>query len=528
MEGDMQRRGTSRMPAMTSDSSARMRAASPSRSASGLLSRMTHAPKRAVPVVAPAHMLPVQVIERVEIAPDVVTVYIVLPGTRQAPAPYLPGQFVTLALPTGDDTLYRSYSLCGDGSMDRPWELTIKRVNEGAVSSYFYEHVDRGTLLYASIPRGTFTLPADLSPEQVLTFVAVGSGITPIRGMLRAIANLPPQERPLAQLFYASRTRDDVIYGDELLELDPDSTWLRQLWYLSAEGYRLSVEEMLARAGRTAVRSHWYICGPDALKRELQTELEALGLPSTRYHAEIFATSTGPAYQLAARPGGDAGGTLRIQQTGQELDVQPQETLLAALERHGYSPSFSCRAGACGACKLKVSEGQVEPVGEALSDADRQAGYVLSCIAHPIGAVTLESGGTPPKGVPIVASVAGGAGSGSSSKSAVRVAAVASAAALLLASWNLTDHRPLSWGAPAAQSAQPTPSAGSSPSAQSTTSAAATTAATGGGQPAPTATKAPTGGGGAPAPTAAPKPAPTATPKPVCTSTATPGKVVPC
>jgi ferredoxin-NADP reductase len=149
---------------------------------------MTHAPKRAVPVVAPAHMLPVQVVDRTEIAPDVVSVFIVLPGTRQAPAPYLPGQFVTLALPTEDDTLYRSYSLCGDGSVSKPWELTIKRVNEGAVSTYFYEHVDRGTLLYASIPRGTFTLPADLSPEMVLSFVAVGSGITPIRGMLRALA----------------------------------------------------------------------------------------------------------------------------------------------------------------------------------------------------------------------------------------------------------------------------------------------------------------------------------------------------
>lgn len=114
-------------------------------------------PTRGLPVVSPANMLPVQVIHRELVAPDVVSVFIVLPGTRQAPAPYLPGQFVTLALPTPRDTLYRSYSLCGDGDMARPWELTIKRMEMGAVSTYFYDSVQRGTLLYASLPRGTFT-----------------------------------------------------------------------------------------------------------------------------------------------------------------------------------------------------------------------------------------------------------------------------------------------------------------------------------------------------------------------------------
>jgi ferredoxin-NADP reductase len=382
-------------------------------------------------------MLPVQVVERVEIAPEVVSIFIVLPGTRQAPAPYLPGQFVTLALPTPDDTLYRSYSLCGDGSMDQPWELTIKRVNEGAVSTFFYEHVDRGTLLYASIPRGAFTLPTDLSPEWVLTFVAVGSGITPIRGMLRALAKLPLEERPLAQLFYASRSHAEMIYGDELLDLDPAGDWLRQLWYLASHGEHLSVDSVLATADGTALRSHWYVCGPELLKRELQAQLEARGLPLSRYHAEMFATSAGPAYHVTGSASGrtDASTSdwLRILETGQDLDVQPQETLLVALERHGYRPAFSCRTGACGACKLRVCDGEVDVKGEALSDSDHQAGYVLSCVAHPLGAVTLESGGTPPKGASIVATRSGWrAMTHGSCKPPVRVAALAWLVALVL------------------------------------------------------------------------------------------------
>ncbi|HKB47626.1 MAG TPA: FAD-binding oxidoreductase [Ktedonobacterales bacterium] len=185
-------------------------------------------PTMGLPVVSPANMLPVQVIDRVEVAPGVVSVFMVLPGTRQAPTPYLPGQFVTLALPTRRETLYRSYSLCGDGDASQPWELTIKRLEMGAVSTYFYTHVVEGTLLYSSLPRGTFTLPAGLRPNIPLVFVAAGSGITPIMGMLRALARLHPDDRPLAQLHYASRTEEDVIFGDDLDHLDPHSIWLRQ------------------------------------------------------------------------------------------------------------------------------------------------------------------------------------------------------------------------------------------------------------------------------------------------------------
>ena len=178
-------------------------------------------PTRMLPVVSPANMLPVQVVQREVVAPDVVSISIVLPGTEQAPAPYLPGQFVTLALPTPKETLYRSYSLCGSGDPSEPWEIAIKRMDQGAVSTYFYTWVTEGTLLYSSLPRGTFTLPADLGPEMTLVFVAAGSGITPIMGMLRALNRMPLSETPLVQLHYASRSVDDIIFGDELADMDP-------------------------------------------------------------------------------------------------------------------------------------------------------------------------------------------------------------------------------------------------------------------------------------------------------------------
>lgn len=464
-------------------------------------------PTQGLPIVSPANMLPVQVTHREVIAPDVVSVFIVLPGARQAPAPYLPGQFVTLALPTPRDTLYRSYSLCGDGDTGRPWELTIKRMEMGAVSTYFFDSVVPGTLLYASLPRGTFTLPAHTSAETPLVMVALGSGITPIMGMLRAINRMPPGQQPMVHLHYASRSPDVEIFGDELAEMNPDRTWLRQARYYSTQGDRMTPDAVLERSGSLGKRAHWYMCGPESLKRDLQGRLTHMGVSRHLIHTEIFGTKSGPAY--AVESSGGVGGRITLADTGDTIEAQPQETLLAALERSGYHPEYSCRVGSCGTCKLRVLAGQVNPVGEALSDADRAEGYVLSCIAHPIGDVTLQSGGA---GAGAAAAGAGHAGA----KALVRLGAFVGISALLFASWNMTDHRPASWVAAAAPAvASPTTGASATPTTHTSTGGSTSAHLT----PTTAPSKSSAGGGApSPAPTATPKPKP----KPAATATPSP------
>jgi ferredoxin-NADP reductase len=404
---------------------------------------------------------------------------------------------------------------------------------DGRGLDLFYNSVQQGTLLYASLPRGTFTLPPHLSSDQVLMFVAVGSGITPIMGMLRAIARMRPSLRPLVQLHYASKTPRDIIFAHELAEMDPEQTWLYQWHYLSSEGDRMSADAIVSRTGRMAARAEWYICGPENLKRDLQGFLDEQGANSRRIHSEVFATKGGPAYRLEARGGSGVGGTLQIVETGAVLDVQPQETLLTALERHGYHPEFSCRNGVCGTCKLKVIEGQVDPVGEVLSPIDRSQGFVLSCIARPIGDITIVSGGRPPAGVSRLVNVAHGHGAPHpAEKALVRLVSLIGVGAVLFGAWQLTDHKPPSWETPAlaAPAASPTtaapgttPATGTAPGATTPTSTKGGGGGTGGG-PAPTATKSTGGGGGsggAPTPTPV-KAQPTPTPKPVPTATSTP------
>lgn len=343
-----------------------------------------------------AETLQVQVLYRVEATESAVTLWLARPGTHEAPAPYLPGQFTTLALSVDGVRHQRSYSLCSDGSPDWPWEITVKR--EGLVSGILCDTIVPGALLQASAPHGAFTLPEPLDPEAPLIFVAAGSGITPIYGMLRAIASLPLNQRPPVQLHYAVRNQSEMIFAGELARLDPDEYWLRQWHYVSAHSLRLTpghLLEIVEQSGTDASAADWYICTPERLKQSLTRALHARRVSPTRVHMEVFASPKGRVRTPSRRINGsqrhdEPRARLRLAESGSTLDVQPGETLLETLEWHGYQHPFSCRAGACGECKLRVLAGHVTPDGTGmLTPAERSAGYVLSCIAQPQGEVTL-------------------------------------------------------------------------------------------------------------------------------------------
>src|SRR5579862_6532083 len=117
---------------------------------------------------ASANRVTVQVVRREALMEGVVRLWLALPGTIQAPAPYQPGQFITLALPTQRQTLHRSYSLCGNGQPGQPWVITVKRQPMGVVSTYLTEQVREGMTLQASLPHGAFILPARLRPSMPL------------------------------------------------------------------------------------------------------------------------------------------------------------------------------------------------------------------------------------------------------------------------------------------------------------------------------------------------------------------------
>ncbi|MBT9433315.1 YcbX family protein [Candidatus Sodalis endolongispinus] len=97
-----------------------------------------------------------------------------------------------------------------------------------------------------------------------------------------------------------------------------------------------------------------------------------------RYHAGSPSVAPAP-------PAVDAPVTIEYQ--GRRFTGNQRDILLEQLELQGIRIPYSCRAGICGTCKVKLLSGKVAPL---TASATAQTPWVLSCSCIPRGDVQLE------------------------------------------------------------------------------------------------------------------------------------------
>lgn len=79
--------------------------------------------------------------------------------------------------------------------------------------------------------------------------------------------------------------------------------------------------------------------------------------------------------------------------SGEQIEVEADESILDAALRAGLNLPHSCKAGRCGSCKARIVGGSVRYLGPrppALSEAEERAGQALLCQARPVGPVQVE------------------------------------------------------------------------------------------------------------------------------------------
>jgi CDP-4-dehydro-6-deoxyglucose reductase len=82
-----------------------------------------------------------------------------------------------------------------------------------------------------------------------------------------------------------------------------------------------------------------------------------------------------------------------LQPSGHSFSVAAETSVLEAALDAGFNLPYGCKNGACGSCKGKVLEGQVDhgaAQDSALSPEERSAGMALFCCAKPLSDLTLE------------------------------------------------------------------------------------------------------------------------------------------
>jgi ring-1,2-phenylacetyl-CoA epoxidase subunit PaaE len=106
------------------------------------------------------------------------------------------------------------------------------------------------------------------------------------------------------------------------------------------------------------------------------------GVDPDRLHVELFfgyEQRNGVAQDYPA-----SAVTIRLSGTEQTVELTAGDTILEAALQVRDDPPYACMGGACGTCKAKVLCGTVEmDQNFALGKSDLDAGYVLTCQAHP-------------------------------------------------------------------------------------------------------------------------------------------------
>ena len=83
-----------------------------------------------------------------------------------------------------------------------------------------------------------------------------------------------------------------------------------------------------------------------------------------------------------------------VQPSGHAFDVEEGESVLSAALRQDLVLPYGCRNGACGSCKGKILEGQVDYgvyQKKALTDEEKAQGKALFCQARPLTDLTVEA-----------------------------------------------------------------------------------------------------------------------------------------
>ena len=85
--------------------------------------------------------------------------------------------------------------------------------------------------------------------------------------------------------------------------------------------------------------------------------------------------------------------TITLKQTDGTVDTfecDEDTTILDALEEAGLDHNYSCRAGSCSSCCMKIVEGTVNQEDQFFLDEDQmEEGFVLTCVALPTSDLTL-------------------------------------------------------------------------------------------------------------------------------------------
>jgi ferredoxin-NADP reductase len=223
--------------------------------------------------------------------PTVRTIELRLPGWPGHRA----GQHLDVRL-TADDgyEAERSYSIAS--APGEPVAITVERLDDGEVSPYLTEELRPGDEMEVRGPiGGYFVWDADDAGTPLL-LVAGGSGIVPLRSILRHRERIGATTP--TRLLYSARSLADVIYAGELDRYHDGVEVIYTLTRNHPPGWtghtgRVDAALLTDVAWPVSQDPLTFVCGPTPFVEAVAAGLVGLGYPPRRVKTERFGATGG-------------------------------------------------------------------------------------------------------------------------------------------------------------------------------------------------------------------------------------------
>ncbi|MCP4076883.1 MAG: 2Fe-2S iron-sulfur cluster binding domain-containing protein [Gammaproteobacteria bacterium] len=317
---------------------------------------------------------------------------------------FIQGQFLTLKGNINGEEVRRSYSICS-GINDEFIQVAIKRVKNGLFSNYANDNFKAGDVVDVMPPQGSFFTELDAKNAKNYMCIAVGSGITPILSIIKSVLQQEPESR--LTLLYGNRRSNSVMFKDELSFIK--NKYLSRFQWINIMNEEDQGADLLngridnkkgaalhaARMINILNTDEAFICGPEAMMAEISRGFRSSGLSDNQIHYELFSNSSEDSEKMLQKAqqrvetyGEEKTSNVRVIADGRSIDIDLAtvgENILDAGLNNGLELPFACKAGVCSTCKCKLMKGKVDmDISHGLESHEIEAGYILSCQAHPI------------------------------------------------------------------------------------------------------------------------------------------------
>ncbi|MFL5885242.1 MAG: ferredoxin reductase [Thermoleophilaceae bacterium] len=290
-----------------------------------------------------------------------------------------PGQYLRIGVDIEGVRHWRAYSLTSDP--ERPdgfISVTVKNVDEGKVSPYLVHRGRPGCIVGLGGVEGDFVLPEEL-PDKLL-FISAGSGITPIMSMLRSLEHR--DELNDVVLLHSARNPEDVIFGDELRELQAKHEGFRIHEQHTKERGRMGPEDLDDLCPDWRERET-YLSGPAEMIDAIEEHYEKNGIRE-RLCLERFQPKLG-----LGEEGEGEGGTIKFLKSDCEAKSDGSQPILVAGEEAGLELPYGCREGICHTCVGELKKGKIRDLRNG-QVSGQEGEIVRTCINAPEGPVEIE------------------------------------------------------------------------------------------------------------------------------------------